>query len=86
MYEENKVVCKRCGWVWVQQRKKGNQLCQSCRVKPAQVIQYGEQKCLPWHGDFGVDGVTPFHDGEPYLPGKRICGHSDCVAVNHIEK
>jgi hypothetical protein len=27
--------------------------------------------------------VTPILDGEPFMPGERICGHADCVASGH---
>lgn len=42
-------------------------------------------KCIPWHGYFATDWVTPVdEEGQPYLPGIRTCGHSDCVNVAHI--
>lgn len=89
MDDAQKVKCYRCGFAWnVAQQKRGKKdlLCASCRAKPASIIQYGSDKCIPWSGDFDSDNVTPLLNNEPYLPGKRICGHSDCVAVNHIER
>jgi hypothetical protein len=44
-------------------------------------------KCLPWHGGFAVDDVTPIDDdGAAVLPGVRLCGHNDCVNISHIQK
>lgn len=49
-------------------------------------VQSGEFKCLPWHGRFAEDLVTPIDDlGDVMLPGKRICGNLDCVLPAHIE-
>lgn len=82
-----KVKCYRCGFAWnVTQNKRGNKnlLCVSCRAKPASVIQYGGEKCIPWGGEFADDDVTPMLNNEPYLPGERSCGHKDCVATNHV--
>jgi len=36
---------------------------------------------------FGSDWVTPIdEDGAEVMPGKRTCGHKDCVNPDHVEK
>ena len=48
-------------------------------------MDIGGDKCHPWHGRFDVDQVTPItEDGEVFRPGRRLCGHSDCVNSRHI--
>jgi len=43
-------------------------------------------KCLPWHGYFAADEITPVTEtGEIYLPGKRLCGNNDCIEKTHIK-
>lgn len=72
---------------WDVTKKRGNDrvICQSCRTKRAVTVQNGEHKCLPWHGKFASDMVTPIDElGEEVLPGQRICGNLDCVAPQHI--
>lgn len=85
MIEESQAVCYRCGYTWMVNPKKhrGRMLCSSCRAKPVTTIQYGKTRCISWHGNYAADGVTPVVDGVPFMPGERICGHSDCVAVGH---
>ena len=82
-------MCVRCGTQWEvvkNKRRKTRPLCQSCRTRRASVINTAAGKCIPWHGDFGSDWVTPIDDdGRPYLPGERTCGHSDCVNTAHIK-
>lgn len=87
MVDDNRLVCGRCGWSWVVdqlKRSSGRVLCVSCRMRPALSIQYGASRCIPWKGDFDRED-SPIHHGVPILPGKRLCGHSDCVNANHIE-
>jgi hypothetical protein len=41
--------------------------------------------CIPWHGMFGPDMLTPvYDDGTPVIAGKRICGNLDCVSTLHV--
>ena len=85
--EDNKVICEQCGWSWVVNLEKRNRtdlLCFSCRAKPSNVIQYGGLRCVPWNGDFADDMVTPVLNGEPFMPGERVCKHSDCVNPKHL--
>lgn len=42
---------------------------------------------MPWHGNFGLDMITPVDEnGDPVLRGKRRCGNLDCVNPKHIER
>jgi hypothetical protein len=76
--------CLRCGIGWeVNSARKANDFCESCRVKRATKVN----NCLPWHGRFAADQVTPIHDdGTAVMPGKRNCGHLDCVNREHLER
>ena len=82
-----KVVCDRCGFTWFvgeQQRVKPGQLCAGCRAVPARSVRYGLPKpCRPWHGAFN-DFDEPVLGDSLFLPGVRLCGHSDCVEISHI--
>lgn len=77
-------LCQRCGIQWeVEPTRKVNDLCVSCRARKTQKVR----DCLPWHGRYANDMLTPVHeDGSPVMPGKRICGNSDCVNTNHLER
>jgi len=82
------VTCAKCGSTFLvnRKRKKLRMFCESCRVRRASTIQNGDLKCLPWHGKFDTDMVTPVNEnGEPVLPGNRICGNADCVSPSHVE-
>lgn len=82
------VTCAKCGFTFLinRKRKKLRMLCESCRVGRANTIQNGELKCLPWHGRFDTDMTTPVdEEGNPVLPGERICGNNDCVAPSHVK-
>lgn len=85
--DEQRLICKRCGFtefVAADKRKRKDSLCVDCRRKPARSINYGQEKsCKPWNGEF-TDWDEPLEHGRLYLPGKRICGHRDCVEVTHI--
>lgn len=76
--------CQRCGIAWeVHPSRKPNIFCESCRAKRATKIS----DCLPWHGRFGADQVTPItEDGSEVMPGIRTCGHADCVNRDHLER
>lgn len=76
--------CLRCGIVWNVEASRNNpELCASCRARRQTKI--GD--CIVWHGLYAEDMVTPItEDGEPVLQGVRVCGYSDCINVNHIER
>lgn len=83
----NEVECRRCGFRWsvsADKRDRKDLLCKSCRVKPAKVIQYGRLRCEPHTGDFDDDLNPITETGELFLPGERVCGHKDCVKLEHI--
>jgi hypothetical protein len=53
-------------------------------VKPANTIQYGKLRCIPFQGALDPN-LNPIDDeGVLVYPGERICGHLDCVNVAHI--
>lgn len=76
--------CLRCGIGWeVNSSRKANENCDSCRARRATKVS----ACLPWHGRFAVDQVTPIHeDGSQVMPGLRMCGHKDCCNREHLER
>lgn len=80
--------CYKCGKTFAvnRKRRKLRMHCESCRVNKASTIQQGDLKCLPWHGHFASDMLTPVDEnGEPVLPGERICGNVDCVSPSHVK-
>ena len=85
--QDNQVQCRRCGFIWtVNAEKRGRKdlLCVSCRVKPAEMIQYGKLRCIPHKGRLDQN-LNPVDDeGNLIFSGERICGHKDCVNVAHI--
>ena len=86
MYE-NESLCRRCCIIVVYKNKKKRiAQCVDCRAKPQNVITYGDNKCVVWNGDFHPETDWPMLNGELVLPGKRTCGHSDCVNAEHIER
>jgi hypothetical protein len=74
--------CVRCGIIWeVNSTRKNQDTCKSCKTRKQQKV--GD--CLPWHGAFAEDLVTPVdEDGLEVLPGLRTCRNSDCVNGSHI--
>jgi hypothetical protein len=82
------VTCARCGQTFEvnRKRRKLRMHCDSCKVTKATTIQYGEFRCLPWHGNYDIDMVTPVdEDGLQVLPGIRVCGKIDCVQPAHVK-
>jgi len=64
-------------------------LCADCLRQPQRQIIYqhpvlGEITCYPYAGD--VDELWRPLDasGGLFRPGVRLCGHADCVNLNHI--
>lgn len=76
--------CSRCGYVFeVNASRVNHENCESCRARKVQKVN----ACLPWHGMFAADLVTPIHDdGTPVIVGNRTCKRLDCVSPAHIEK
>ena len=77
-------MCLRCGIVWEVNSVRNNQeICYSCRSRKQGKV--GD--CIIWQGHYSDDFVTPIDDdGNEVLPGKRKCGHKDCVSPSHIER
>ena len=62
----------------------GRNWCESCRAPRRRFIKYVDGSvCEAWQGDFD-ELENPVRDGLLVLPGTRTCGHTDCVAVNHV--
>jgi hypothetical protein len=77
--------CVRCGYRWEITAKRNNLLakCASCKTIKRERIEYDDETCLAWQGDFDRED-NPIMNGVLYLPGFRICQHRDCCNVNHI--
>ena len=88
MLDDQKWVCKRCGFtefVAADRRRRVDELCGDCRARPVKSISYGfGRSCRPWGGEFD-EWDNPLLLGVLFLPGVRSCGHRDCVEVSHIE-
>lgn len=49
------------------------------------LVKYADGRvCEAWQGDFD-EWDNPMKDGVLYLPGVRLCGHRDCVSVDHVQ-
>ena len=81
-----RIDCVRCGFEWtVATQRKPDNYCPSCRARQVQTVDIGGDKCHPWLGRFAADDVTPvWEEGSAVKPGRRLCGHSDCVNSRHI--
>lgn len=87
MVDDERLVCGRCGFSWVPvsvKRVVGRVLCVSCRVRPALSVKYGLDRCVPWRHDFD-ELDRPIVQGVLFMPGERLCGHSDCVNGEHLK-
>jgi hypothetical protein len=81
------VQCERCGFRWTVSSRRGRTiLCASCRARKVQTISLTDDgKCMPWHGHFAADEITPLDDdGNPVFPGVRSCGNNDCCNPQHV--
>jgi len=83
-----KNTCYRCGFVRSRQQPTFvDGLCSSCSSLTEKALKPRRSSCKPWTGNFAPDDVTPLHpNGQPVLPGPRVCGYSDCVNPKHITK
>jgi hypothetical protein len=42
-------------------------------------------QCSPWLGEIDLDTLQPLKaNGEPHMPGVRVCGHADCCNRSHV--
>ena len=85
--DSNRVECRRCGFVWVvapDKRGRKDLLCISCRAKPQKSIQYGSLRCIPHTGDLDSKLRPIDENGSLFMPGERVCGHSDCINPKHV--
>jgi len=85
--EDNKVECRRCGFMWaVAAEKRGRKdlLCINCRARKQAVIQYGVLRCIPHEGLVDVNLNPIDESGKLLKAGERVCGHKDCMNETHI--
>ena len=64
-------------------------LCEDCLRLPARAIVYkhpqlGQITCYPYAGDLDELWRPIDEFGVLYRPGERLCGHKDCINLNHI--
>lgn len=89
------VACSRCGiavpyYTIAKRISRGNNddRCRDCipRETIHRVQAPGiKSECNPWAGDIDLDTMQPLKaNGEPHMPGIRICGHLDCCNRNHV--
>jgi hypothetical protein len=93
------IFCKQCGIIvpyitWYTRKLRGQtnwDHCRDCIATPRKIEisihpSLGRIECVPYVGEVN-DSWQPINAvGDLYLPGKRICGHSDCVNLEHIEQ
>lgn len=84
--ESTYLVCTRCGidlsqYALDHPNPETMGLCRDCRPVRTR-LRSGH--CNPWMGEVD-DDFNPIRNGKLYLPGKRTCGHKDCVKRSHIE-
>lgn len=83
-------VCDRCGLQftfharYLYRDEYNPDLCRGCKARPLDKVQFGNDYCVPWHGDYDPED-NPLLDGALYRPGVRTCGHRDCVRPAHIQ-
>lgn len=78
----DRLLCLICGFLLEERRRRNDDLCNSCRMRPAKSIKYNDDVCIPWHGEFDYND-NPVVSGMLFMPGVRVCGHRDCVNPNH---
>lgn len=42
--------------------------------------------CLPWPGDLDEQNRPVDDEGKLVAPGRRVCGHSDCMSPEHVRR
>ena len=83
--------CERCGCFMRDdtalsraKRGKGMWGCQECRAGQMSRVRTAYGVCTPHHGDFDEHDRPLQKNGELFRAGHRLCGHSDCVDLDHI--
>jgi hypothetical protein len=79
---DERLLCRRCGYPFPNARKRVEDLCESCRARPAKIVRINGNYCVPWHGDFD-EFDNPMLDGVLFMAGVRSCGKRDCVNGEH---
>jgi hypothetical protein len=87
--------CDRCGSVTLGPTPHSSGYCRDCRMvvltpdggdgRVRRVVNGTTIVCRSWQGDYD-QFERPMLDGQLHKPGRRTCGHSDCVNETHIER
>jgi len=93
------IFCRQCGIiisyeVWYKRKIRNRDNwdhCKDCNATPKKVEVFvhptlGRIACVPYLGEVNELWQPINAVGDLYLPGKRICGHKDCVNSAHILK
>lgn len=90
-HTEVQATCERCGFIWsfpsryLFGRNYNTELCVNCKAVPVARVSRDGITCKPWDGEIDLDSMQPIDDdGNPYMPGVRTCGNSDCVFRSHV--
>lgn len=87
-----KTTCQRCGYEWIQSERQLYRdaeitFCRSCKATESKTVMKDGWVCHPHRGEVDLDTMTPLDaNGNPYLPGYRLCGMLDCTTRTHIVK
>ena len=96
-HNEPSIICVQCGQeivasTWSKRKSRGHErwdYCRDCTATPVRAVTInhpvlGSITCYPFSGDLDDDWNPVDAEGEPYLPGVRMCGNKDCVNRHHI--
>ena len=83
--------CERCGCHMKddtanQRLQRGRDLwgCGQCQAGRQTKVRTAYGVCTPHQGEFDEHDRPLTKNGELYRAGFRLCGHSDCVDLDHI--
>jgi ABC-type transport system involved in cytochrome c biogenesis ATPase subunit len=83
--------CERCGCHMKddtanQRLQRGRDLwgCGQCKAGKQTKVRTAYGVCTPHQGEFDENDRPLTKNGEFYRAGFRLCGHSDCVDLDHI--
>ena len=83
--------CERCGCFMRDdtaltrvKRGKGLWGCQECHAGQMSRVRTAYGVCVPHKGEFDEQDNPLDRKGNLFRAGFRLCGHSDCVELDHI--
>jgi hypothetical protein len=83
--------CERCGCHMKDdtanqrlQRGRGLWGCQQCQAGQQFKVKTAYGVCTPHQGEFDELDRPLTKNGDLFRPGRRLCGYSDCVDLDHI--